>query len=113
VSLALVIASLKTGTYAVSRPGADTYAAGIRTAGAPTAFNADMSIQPISGRDLRAMPEGIRAEDARAVWSSTELRVGDVITISGEPYAVHRVQTHAVLEPPFYRAWIARQVMGV
>lgn len=113
MSLALVIASLKTGTYSVSRPDADTWAAGIRAEGAPTVFTADMSIQPISGRDLRAMPEGTRAEDARAVWSSTALLVGDVITISDEPYTVHRVQDHAVLEPTFYRAWVARQVMGV
>jgi hypothetical protein len=113
MSLALVIATLKTGTYSVSRPGADTWTAGLRSEGAPTVFTADMSIQPISGRDLRALPEGRRVEDARAVWSSTELRVGDTITISDEPFEVYRVQDHTVIEASFYRAWAARQVVGV
>lgn len=109
MSLALVIASFKTGTYSVSRPGADSYTDGIRTAGSPTVFTADMSIQPLSGRDLRALPEGRRAEDARVLWTSTELRKGDVITIGSELFEVYNVKTHDVLQAGFYRANAALQ----
>lgn len=114
MSLHLVIASLQTGTYVVSRPGADTYAAGIRTPGTPSTFNVDASVQPLTARLLRAMPEGRRAEDTRILWTRTvELLVGDRITIGGEAYEVFRVDAHGVLGSPFYRAWAARQIVGV
>ena len=113
MSLSLVIASFQTGTYTVTRRASDTYTAGIRTVGASSTFTIDASLQPVTGRDLRALPEGRRAEDFRVLWTkSAELRLEpnpDTIAIGSETFEIYRVFGYSILEPTFYRVLIARQ----
>lgn len=74
MALSGVIDAFKTGTYLVSRHAAATYDVnGNLVIASPTLLNIDMCIQPVSGRDLQALPEGHHATDLRRAYSKTEL----------------------------------------
>lgn len=109
------IAGAKTGTYSASRPGTDTTDGhGRRVAGAAASFTFDASIQPASGRQIKALPEARHTEEIRVVYTVTELRGGprgDIVTIAGEPWEVIRVETWDAYGSVHYRAYIARQVV--
>lgn len=114
MSLGLVIAAFNTGTYTVTRTGADSYTDGVRTVGSTSTFSIDASIQPMSGRDLKAaLAEGRRAEDVRTVWTKTAALVADPnpdkIAIGTETWEVFRVFGFSILDPTFYRVGIAKQ----
>ena len=123
MGLADVIARFGTGTYQVTRPAIGTWVDGhYVNEGAPSTFPIDASVQPMSGRDLRDLPEGMHAEDVRRLWTRTELRTAstqigasssnassepDVVSIDGEDYRVVRVEHFAILDD-FYRVLVAR-----
>lgn len=114
MSLSLVIASFSTGTYTVTRTAADSYAAGIRTPGATSTFSIDASVQPVSGNDLRAVPEGRRVDDFRTLWTRTALILTpnpDQVSIGGEVFEVFRAPAFGILEPTFYRVMVTRRVV--
>lgn len=66
-----------------------------------TTFTIAASVQPANSRDLERLPEGSRISDARAVFTTTELRTlgptqsPDLVTIAGEAYEVQAVQLWA------------------
>lgn len=80
------------GVYSVSRPGAQVRTAGVVSAGAPTTFDIVASVQPASGKELKTLAEGRRTEDVRKIFTATVLRTKDVVTISGDPFEVFRVE---------------------
>ena len=45
-------------------------------------------VQPISGNELKDMPEGIRTEARNVAWSRSEIKVDDEITDAGVTYRV-------------------------
>lgn len=115
MSLHGVISRFKTGTYAIVRTAADTYTNGLRTAGTTSTFTVDASIQPVTGRELFALPEARRTQDVRVFWTSVILIATpnpDKITIGDETFEIFQIYTHAVLSnTPFYRVYCARQTV--
>lgn len=115
MSLTGVIQRFKTGTYTITRRTSDTYTNGLRTPGTSSTFTLDASVQPVTGSDLKILPEARRTEDVRVFWTTTQLQTlpnPDVITIASENYEVFQVFTHSLLSRvPFYRIFCARQVV--
>jgi len=105
----------KTGTYTVTRTAAGTRTLGRYTAGAASTFSIEASVQPVTGRDLQAMPEGQRAEETKVVYTTTELRTRtpagepDTIAIDSETWAVTKVERWDAFGDTHYRAYVARQ----
>ena len=100
-------------TYTVTRRATGAYVAGIWTDGASSTFTITAYVEPASGRDLKTLTEGQRTEDARTVYTETELRATaggpDSISIGGEAYEVVKVETFTGLGGTHYRAVCARQ----
>lgn len=46
------------------------------------------AVQPMSGRKLMDMPEGIRNEARALIWSRSELRTDDKVSHDGDDYRV-------------------------
>lgn len=55
-------------------------------------------VQPVTGRDLQRLPEGLRTQEILAVYSMTELytqgtsQAPDLISIDGDSYEVQSVE---------------------
>lgn len=113
------------GSYSVTRSGVGAYdpATGEYATGTPTTFAIVASVQPYSeGRHTVTIPEGIRTEDIRQLWTTTELRVTDdladtdVILIPGgltapvEPFFVFGVEGPWTMNSrTHYHVWCARR----
>lgn len=110
-----VIGAFATGSYTVTRTAAGATALGRYTAGSTSSFDIAASVQPVSGRDLLALPEGLRADETRIVYTTTELRAltsasdTDAITIDGETWDVVRVERWQAFGGTHYRALAARR----
>lgn len=86
----------------------------------PTVLLMDADIQPVTGRLLRSVPEGVDTEDVRVVFTDFELLVGtkpdglnkgrepDQVMIDGEPWRVIRVAHYNVISG-HYQATIQRR----
>ena len=114
------IASFATGTYTVNRRAVGALdGEGIYVPASPSTFSIEASIQPVTGRDLKAMPDGRHAEELRVVYTITELvtvdpthGIGDVITYKSEAWEVVKAEIWPDLNGgEFCRAYIARQVV--
>ncbi|CTQ67129.1 phage head completion protein [Roseibium alexandrii] len=57
-------------------------------AGAETSQNIQATVQPMRGRQLEDLPEGIRTEAKWLIWSRWDLAVDDHIETGGETYRV-------------------------
>lgn len=94
MSLEDVVESMATGTYTVTRRDLGTYAMGRAAAATPSTFSTKLVVQPVDGNTLMRLPEGMRAEEIRAVWSPVELRTQsaagqpDSISIDGDDWEV-------------------------
>jgi len=85
------------------RKAAGAYNAdGVWVAGAAATTALSATIQPVSGRELKDMPEGIRTEAKYIAWSRSDLLVDDTITHKGSNYRVLFVWPRD--EGAFYRA---------
>lgn len=77
------------GTYTVNRTLPGDYPSGEYVPGTASTFTIVASVQPLTGRETVVLPEGVRTEDVRQLWTSTELRVhddnadADVVVIPG------------------------------
>lgn len=103
-------------SYTVTRKAATTYTAGRAVAGATDApITIVASVQPVTGRELKALPEGRRAEDVRILFTTTELRTespagaADQVTIGGELYEVFQVKPWTAHGGTHYEVLAARQ----
>lgn len=65
--------------------------------------NIAATIQPVSGRQLLDMPEGIRNEARWTIWTVNTVALNDRITYQGDAYRVVFVWPRNV-EGGFYRA---------
>lgn len=116
MSLAGVIGRYSTGSYAVARAAQGARVNGVYVPATPTTINIDASIQPVTGRVLRDLPEGQNADESVVIFTTTQLLTRtpssdpDVITIGGEPYRITRVDTFGVISGGHYRAFAERVV---
>jgi hypothetical protein len=63
------------GQYRVTRTLAGDYPSGQYVPGSTSTFNITASVQPFSDRSTVVLPEGVRTEDVRVLWTATELTV--------------------------------------
>lgn len=83
--------------YVVTRQGAVNYdtVPGQPTAAASTTVNITACVQAPSGRDLMRMPEGLREEQTRIVYTGTALQLlpsPDTIAIEGADWQLETVE---------------------
>lgn len=112
--LSATIEAFKTGTYTVSRSASGSYgASGRYTEGSPSSFSIVASVQPLGGRDLQRLPEGMQTKELLSIYTSTELKTEssghtpDIVTINGEQYQVQEVERWVELGN-YYRATVAK-----
>lgn len=110
-----VIDTFKTGTFAVTRTVAATYDTNGRVvAGSTSVVNVDASIRPLSGRDLRVLPEGHHASNLRILYSKVDIFTRtpandpDVVLVDGENWEVLTVETYGFFDGGHIKATIAR-----
>lgn len=107
-----VVGAFRTGTYTCTRrAGAGVIdASGHYAASAPTTFTFSGSVQPISGRALKDLKEGQRADDVKWIFTASSVTLltidpsnsaADVITITtrgvDEFYRVTKVEEFRVI----------------
>lgn len=109
------------GQYVVTRTAAGDYAAtGDYAPGSTSTLLITASVQPLDGRENVVLPEGVRVEDVRQIFTATELRVADglvdedVVTIpcpdGASPFHVFKVDGPWTLRSTTsYRALAARR----
>lgn len=116
MSLFAVISSLKTATYTVRRVLNGTYSAdGLHVPGVASTLSVDVSLQPLSGKDVRSLPQGRHVDSTKILWTLTQLleqtptNKPDIVEVDGEDWEVFRTEHFGILEPPgFYRVSISR-----
>lgn len=102
-----------TGTYTVTRTARGAIANGRYTPGATSTLPIVADVQDVTGDQLRDLPEGVRSEDARMLFTTTKLIAkseaedADVIEIDGDTWRVVRVYTARVFASR-YRALVQR-----
>lgn len=57
--------------------------------GAQGSTQARAAVQPISGRELQDLPEGVRAEVTMVAWTRSSVAVDDEIVYRGDVYRVY------------------------
>lgn len=106
------------GTYTVTRRAAESDDGhGRAVAGATSTLSIVASVQPMSGRDLQALPEGQRADETVVIYTTTflttrsETNAPDTLVIGGNTYEVFRVETWVAFGRTHYRAYAARRTV--
>lgn len=85
-------------TYTVTRRTASSYdSGGVLVPGSTSTLSVQGVPQPLSGRDLKRLPEGMRAQELLAFWTPTQLQTAggsnepDSIQIGADHWEVTRV----------------------
>jgi hypothetical protein len=111
-----VIARFAThATLTVTRTAASTFSYGVKVPGSTSTITLTKPcVQPVSGREIRALPEGMSADDVRLLFTTTPLLASaghpDTVVIDGDTYAVFRVDDKwKIGSSVHYRAWCVRQ----
>lgn len=101
ISLAALVSVFGTGALTVTRRAAGTRSGGFYTPGSSSTVTFDPAVvHPITGRELRALPEGYRTREPIAVYTTAALRTAsepdgtppDLVTWKGETYEVQAVE---------------------
>lgn len=112
MSFAAVISGLRSGTYTVTRIAAPTRTMGRAAAGSTSTLSGVVaSVQPVTGRDLKTLPEGRHADDCRMIYTETALLVTDRVALDGDAFEVYRVRKWEAFGETFYIAHASRLVV--
>ena len=102
--------------YQVTRIAAGTMVSGRYVPGGTTTFSIDAIVVPLSGREIKVLPEGQFAEDTKILWTATPLvtmspsNVPDTIVIAGDTYSVSAIDgPWNTLGGTFFKVTVARQ----
>lgn len=96
-------------TFSVERPGATTHSGGVSSKAASTSFTIKGNAQPLSGKELLQLPEGDRQRQNKKLFTRTEIRNDDLITIGGVPFEVQTVEDWTrQIRLPHYEARIMK-----
>jgi hypothetical protein len=113
VTLSSVIETFATGIYTVTRQGPGSYDEnGRAVSGELSEFTIRASVQPVTGQELKVLPEARHGEELRAVYTTTPLRThgpagaADRLSIDGAAWEVIRAEAW----PSHCRAYVARVV---
>lgn len=78
MDLASVIDSFLTGTYTVTRTAKQAPDAnGVYVSPSTSTVSIDACVQPLVGRELERLPEGLRGREVRVVYTATQLFTAD------------------------------------
>lgn len=106
-----VIASFATGSYTVTRRGATTVGSdGRADLASSSTFTIQASVQPLGGRELQRLGEGLRVAERRKLYTTTSLRSNsqpDVISIDGDSWEVENIARYDVLGN-YYKVIVAK-----
>jgi hypothetical protein len=97
-NLARLVDRFATGTYTVTRAStANTYVDGLVVASATTTLQVVGSVQPIPGKELERLPEGLRDAEVKVIWTKDELRCGpdtvpDRLSVESATWQVEKVE---------------------
>lgn len=92
------ISTFKTHDCVVTRTLVGTHTDGKYTLGSSSSFSVEACIQPLSARQLKALPEGQKTEETRAMYCRTEIKgrtsstEPDVVSFDGEDWLVFSVE---------------------
>jgi hypothetical protein len=99
IDMSGVVLDLMTGAYTVTRTTpATTGSDGRAVSGTPSTLGISASVQPLNGRDLLRLPEGMRTMELLKVYSPTQLFVQgaaqdpDTIAVDGIDYQVETAE---------------------
>lgn len=101
------IAEMETGSYRIRRPAGQTTTKGRVTQNPPTIHQAPGSLQPLTGRELQRLPEGMRDREVRAFFTAFQIKSKDVLEADGFDWEVDSVSDWSVLGN-FYRALMTK-----
>jgi hypothetical protein len=116
VSLLDSLADFVTGTYTVTRTvtgGYDVH--GKNVAGSTSTLSVDASLQPLTGRDLMALPEGQRSQETQWFYAAVQMHgrepgfEPDKVTIDGEPWVITSVEKWVDGDDVWYRCKVSRR----
>lgn len=102
------------GIYTVTRLATSTtFTSGRHVPGSSSTLQIAASVQPYQGKKLTIVPEGLRADDVRVIFTTTALKCDpgacDRIAIGGVAYVVFHVEGPWELDgDTHYRAYAAR-----
>lgn len=90
--LSWAVDTFATDDVVIRRNTGTTIVNGRVTARASTTHPARGCVQPISGSDLKRLPEGVSSSNVVSIWLTTnDVKTGDEITLKGERFqVVHR-----------------------
>jgi phosphoribosylaminoimidazole carboxylase (NCAIR synthetase) len=115
MSLPGVIDTFKTAaSYSITRTLAGSAVNGRYTAGAADALDIVASVQPVTGDDLKTLPEAQHTDSVIVIYTETELYTRtathepDVITFEAETYELFKVEKWSHTGQIFYRAYAGR-----
>lgn len=97
----------QSGTYTVTREAVGSYVNGDWTPGSESTFTVDADLQPLSGNDLKVLPEGQHGEELQKMYLATELFTAkdtvapDKVTIDGAFWRVINVRKYTILSSNF------------
>lgn len=118
MSLSDTITNFKTGTYVVTRTTVSSFDGnGKKVGGTVSTHSIDGSLQPATGRELRALPESRRGDEIRVLYTIAEIKgpsatfEPDMIEIDDDDWEVIKVEYFAVISN-HYRSTIARRNPG-
>ena len=117
MDLSGVITSLATGTYTVTRCTAVAYTDGRLGAPTTSTFTITGCVQPLGGRELQRLPEGLREAELLQIFTPTELRtaapglLADSVAINGGNWEVQSVERWQELGA-YWRAVVSRKGHG-
>lgn len=113
MTLASVIDRFATGLYTVTRQGLGSYDENGRVmTDEPSELAIRAAVQPVTGQELKVLPEARHGEELRAVYTTTPLRThgpagaADRLFIDGALWEVIRAEEW----PSHCRAYVARVV---
>lgn len=78
--------------FSVQRPTAVDFVDGKPVTAGVSSFDAQGSIQPLSGRELNILPEGDRIKEQVWVYTATALLLNDIVTYRGARYQTQTVE---------------------
>lgn len=95
-----LVGSLKTPDLLVTRRTAGAITNGIAAAPSEATFTIEAVVQPVTGRELQSLPEGMRTEQVVSIHTTSSLRTAneaggllpDHIDWQGATYQVRRVE---------------------
>lgn len=90
--LSFAVAAFSTHVITVRRYDAAVFVNGRAQARTYTDTIARASVQPISGADLKRLPEGFDPTDVKSVWVEFVMQDGDTVIIGGAEHQVEKLE---------------------